>query len=136
MQPNEYLEKSKRTDLDDYQDMLDRCSDDGRDETLKLLHACMGISTEAGELLDVMKKYLAYGRIIDRVNLAEECGDVLWYVAIILRTLGLSFEDVMQMNINKLEKRFPEKFTADKANNRNLKTEREELESSMPHYID
>lgn len=129
MTPSEYLEKSKRTDLctDDkykFKDRIDVLSGD-----VAILHATMGISTEAGELLDVMKKYLAYGRIIDRVNLAEECGDVLWYVAIILRELGLSFEDVMDMNINKLEKRFPEKFTSEKAINRDLSAERAQLEN-------
>lgn len=134
MQPNEYLKASGRTDLCDDQliKFVERCNDR---EAANFLHATMGISTEAGELLDVMKKYLAYGRIIDRVNIAEEIGDVLWYVAIILRELEMSFEDAMQMNINKLEKRFPEKFTEENATQRDLLTERAQLEKDAAHLI-
>jgi NTP pyrophosphatase (non-canonical NTP hydrolase) len=133
--PNEYLRASERTDLPFYTTVRERCSYAGA-PVLPLLHAAIGISTESGEILDVMKKHLMYGKDIDRVNIAEEVGDVLWYVAIILRSLDLSFEDVMEMNINKLQKRFPEKFTNEQALNRDLKTERQQLEESFkPQHL-
>ena len=128
MSPKEYLEASGRTDLHREQRLsfYQRCGDE---EIIDLIHATMGISTEAGELLDVMKKHLAYGKQVDLVNIAEEVGDVLWYVAIILRRLNMSFEEVMQMNINKLQKRFPDKFDEQQALNRDLTKERAQLEA-------
>lgn len=128
MSPQEYLEASGRTDLhiDQKREFAKRVNSS---EVVDLTHATIGICTEAGELLDVMKKHLAYGKDIDRVNVAEEVGDVLWYVAIILRELNMSFEEVMQMNINKLAKRFPDKFDEHHALNRDLNQERAQLEA-------
>lgn len=95
---------------------------------LDLIHASMGLVTEAGEFQDMLKKHLYYGRELDEVNLKEEIGDVLWYCAIALEALGTDFESVMQTNIDKLKARYPEKFTEEAATNRNLSKEREILE--------
>lgn len=46
-----------------------------------ILHMFLGVNTEIGEVLDVFKKNLAYGKEIDRVNLEEEIGDICWYFA-------------------------------------------------------
>jgi len=102
--------------------------DAGLTKTQDLLHASMGLVTEAGEFQDMLKKHLYYGRELDEVNLKEEIGDVLWYCAIALNALGTDFETVMQTNIDKLRARFPEKFTEDNANSRDLDKEREILE--------
>lgn len=95
---------------------------------LDLIHASMGLVTEAGEFQDMLKKHLYYGRKLDEVNLKEEIGDVLWYCAIALEALGTDFESVMQTNIDKLKARYPEKFTEQSANNRDLDAERKILE--------
>jgi len=102
--------------------------DTGLTKTQDLLHASMGLVTEAGEFQDMLKKHLYYGRELDEINLKEEIGDVLWYCAIALNALGTDFETVMQTNIDKLRARFPEKFTEDNANSRDLDKEREILE--------
>lgn len=96
--------------------------------TLRLLHGACGIETEAGELLDTMKKHIFYGKDIDTVNIVEEVGDLMWYCAIILDELNVSFEDVMEKNINKLKARYGEKFTETRANTRDLEQERTILE--------
>jgi NTP pyrophosphatase (non-canonical NTP hydrolase) len=95
---------------------------------IDILHAALGIATEAGELLDPFKKAMFYGKSIDLVNIDEEVGDILWYVAIYLNARGLTFEQVMQQNIDKLRTRYPEKFTSEQAINRDLDAERETLE--------
>jgi uncharacterized protein YabN with tetrapyrrole methylase and pyrophosphatase domain len=59
---------------------------------------------------------------------AEEVGDTLWYLAIVCRHLGMSFEQIMQQNIEKLRARFPDKFNQDDALNRDLNKERQTLE--------
>lgn len=125
----EYIEQSKRTAGSG----ADHINQSIRANTfnINMLHACIGISTESGEILDAVKKTIFYGKPFDKVNLAEELGDVLWYVALALREIDMSFEDVMQMNINKLQKRFPEKFTEENALQRDLFTERAQLEAGM-----
>lgn len=141
MKPSEYLEKCGRTDHDELQveKMIERLSDKN---TARLTHYVLGVGTEAGELEDAVKKYIAYGRPCDAVNVAEECGDLLWYIARTLKLLSFTFEDVMAMNINKLQKRFPEKFTEENALNRNLSNERSQMETDFnnkpraPHVID
>lgn len=86
----------------------------------RIAHAVIGIVTEAGELLDSAR----HGSI-DKTNLAEECGDVLWYMAVLLDAAGSSFEEVMEVNAAKLRKRFPEKFNEGAAINRDHASERE-----------
>jgi len=101
----------------------------------RLLHGIIGVSTEAGELLDAAKKALFYGRELDPVNVVEEVGDVFWYLAIICGRLNVSFEYVMNKNIAKLKARYPEQFTQEKATNRDLEKEREILEDNLEEKI-
>ena len=88
----------------------------------------MGMVTEAAECMDVVKKSKIYGRELDRVNLVEEAGDVMWYLAVLADELGISFEDMWDKNIAKLRVRFPEKYTDHHAENRDLDSERKVLE--------
>ena len=76
-----------------------------------LLHAALGVSGEAGEFLDAVKKSFIYNKPFDKENAKEELGDSLWYIALACRTLNVSFEDLMRENIEKLAKRYPEKYT-------------------------
>lgn len=88
-----------------------------------MLHAAMGITTEAGELLDALKKAIFYGKPLDVVNLKEELGDLMWYIAIACHSLSISIEQVCNMNIAKLRARYPEKFTSHDAVNRDTNKE-------------
>jgi NTP pyrophosphatase (non-canonical NTP hydrolase) len=117
MNIEQYKADSERTLIDKGHDM-------------NLLHAAMGIGTEAGELLDAFKRKLFYGKGLDVVNIKEEVGDIMWYVAILLRELDLDFEDILDLNIKKLRARFPDKFTESDALNRNLDQERSILEGN------
>lgn len=97
-------------------------------KTTDLLHCAIGASTEAGELLDAFKKHIFYGKPLDTVNVGEEIADMMWYLTNLCRLTGLDMEVLMQNNIDKLRKRFPEKFTQEGALNRDLDAERKELE--------
>lgn len=97
-------------------------------ELVDILHGIVGICTESTELLEALFKPK-----LDKVNLKEELGDVLWYVAILCKVLDCSFEQLMEMNIAKLRKRFPERFTEENALNRNLDAERKVLEGSREY---
>lgn len=97
----------------------------------RILHAAMGCVTESAELMDAIKKASFYGKNLDIINIQEEAGDILWYLAILFDELGTNFEVEAARVINKLKTRFPEKFTEYLAENRNLKAERKQLESNF-----
>jgi len=86
--------------------------------------------TEVGELADAFKKYMAYGKDVDWVNVEEEAGDLLWYIAGFFEFNNISMSHILRQNIAKLESRYPEKFTEDKAIHRDLDAERSILESN------
>lgn len=76
-----------------------------------LMHGILGINSEAGELTDTFKKYIIYRTPLDFENIKEECGDILWYIALTLSSCGYTMEQTMQDNIDKLKIRYPSKFT-------------------------
>ena len=76
-----------------------------------LLHATLGIAGESGEIVDAVKKHVIYNKELDIVNMREEIGDVMWYIALVCRTLEFDLEEILQENINKLMTRYPEKYT-------------------------
>ncbi len=96
--------------------------------TPDLLHGAIGLATEAGEMLDAVKRALFYGADLDRTNLIEELGDLEWYMAVIRDALGVDQEEVQRINVEKLRARYPEKFTRVHALERNLDAERDVLE--------
>ena len=125
MNPTEYVNNAIKTESSDFTAMNERLNDDG---LKRLLHAGIGLSTESGEFLDALKKHIFYGKELDRVNLVEEVGDLFWYIAIVADELGFKIEDVMENNISKLKARYGDKFSEDKAENRDLNTERKILD--------
>jgi NTP pyrophosphatase (non-canonical NTP hydrolase) len=127
MTPNEYQKAALRTEhtplfVDDHADQVDGVN------MARLIHAALGTCTEVGELQDMIKKHLIYNKPFDKVNVLEECGDVLWYLALALDASGYTLEECMERNIAKLRKRFPERFTTEHALARNLTAERQALE--------
>lgn len=190
--------------LSEYQQLASRtCPDLGTPE-LNILHMNMGIITEVAEAIDPIKKHIAYGKVLDLVNVGEEIADTMWYIANKARlfldeannaevwgtnvhfddvckdfdaALNMKIENLMDVvgvlhgvipdgtiisvnvhpinfigipdvvllfkvaeyfkldfwqiltnNINKLQVRYPEKFTNEAALNRDLEAERVELE--------
>jgi NTP pyrophosphatase (non-canonical NTP hydrolase) len=82
----------------------------------------MGVAGEAGEVLEKWKKIVAYneGKIsqADKDELAKELGDVVWYVAVMADSLGLSFDDIMERNVDKLKSRKARGVITGKGDNR------------------
>jgi NTP pyrophosphatase (non-canonical NTP hydrolase) len=115
-------------DIKTYQKEARRTVSPLNTEIENLTHYILGISTEAGELLDILKKNIAYSKPIDYVNMKEEIGDIMWYIINLCDILCWDLEEIMETNINKLKVRYPDKFSNEKAINRNLKDERNVLE--------
>ncbi len=80
-----------------------------------LINGVMGLCGEAGEAIDIVKKWLAQGHDLDKEKLAKELGDIAWYLAETAYALDLSLEDIFRGNIEKLKKRYPEGFAARKS---------------------
>ncbi len=99
-----------------------------------IIHAIIGVFTEAGEMLEALRDSLNFGEPIDKVNLKEETGDLFWYLAILAHECNFTFDEAQRVNIAKLRARFPDKFTEHDANNRNLGVEREILETPNHAY--
>lgn len=83
-----------------------RMSDDA-----DLMHAALGLAGESGEFADCAKKYLVYGKPLDRANAIEEVGDLLWFCALACEVLGVEMAEVAIQNVNKLAVRYPEKYS-------------------------
>ena len=84
-------------------------------EDASLLEGVMGLCGESGECIDIAKKWLYQGHILDREHLAEELGDVAWYVAFTAAAIDYPLEKVLQMNIDKLKKRYPNGFDVERS---------------------
>ena len=82
-----------------------------RDFSFDLMHSALGLSSEAGEFTDAVKKTLVYGKALDKENLLEELGDLCWFIALACEVLNVEMTDIMEQNIEKLKKRYPEKYS-------------------------
>jgi len=96
MKPNDFIKFCESLANDDLQTV-----DPG------VLHAIIGIGGESGELLDALKKALVYNQPLDVDNIKEEAGDLLHYLARLIKCCGWTFEQIMQANVEKLKKRYP-----------------------------
>ena len=117
----QYQEETKRT----MPNLSDKMPDDIKraDE----IHMILGMTTEVGEIVDPFKKCYAYNKPIDYINIKEEIGDLMWYISNLCNLNDWNLEDILETNINKLRARYPDKFDADLAINRNLDKEKETL---------
>jgi len=122
-----YIELALKTELKDYNEVSKRYTP----EMARLMHSAMGIATEGGEFLDMLKKHINYGKPFDRTNAIEELGDLLFYIAIACDELGVSFEEVQNINIKKLQERFKSKgkFNSEEAINRDHSKEKKVMEN-------
>lgn len=79
-----------------------------------ILHMAVGISGEAGELLDAIKKNVFYNKPLDRTNVIEELGDLEFYMEGLRQGLGITRDEVLEANIQKLFKRYSSGKYSDK----------------------
>lgn len=113
----DYIKEAKKTDLPDaeYSKIVlsysNYTSPVDQVRVLQLFHAIMGVSTETGEIVDLVKKMIFYEKTVDKENFKEEIGDLFWYIALLCDILGVSFEEIQKKNIEKLKKRYGDKFS-------------------------
>lgn len=78
---------------------------------IELLFNALGLVSEAGECSDYIKKAIWHGHGVDKAKLADELGDICWYVAAVCTLTGLELQDVLTANIAKLRLRYPNGFS-------------------------
>ena len=96
----------------DFVDLSDRLVELNREgaNIERLTTSGVGLAAESGEFLEIVKKMVFQGKPwsdANREHLLIELGDVMWYVANACIALDVDFEDVLEMNVKKLEKRYP-----------------------------
>ena len=101
--------------INEYQTLAMTTLNKELDRTQTLTNGVMGLCGEAGEASDIVKKHLFQGHELNREKLIDELGDVAWYLALTSHALGLTLEEVLEHNIEKLKKRYPEGFSAEKS---------------------
>lgn len=106
---------------------------DAQPFVIDVIHMIVGVATEGGEMVEALRRVIGTDNRFDLVNLKEESGDIMWYLANLFNAIDTTFEEVGGDNNGKLRVRFPDKFTTDNANNRNVLAERRALEGRHPH---
>jgi NTP pyrophosphatase (non-canonical NTP hydrolase) len=97
--------------LDEYQDAARRTLNVDWPEREQIANAVMGLAGEAGEIADLYKKKLYHGHDVSAMQIIDELGDLLWYLAAVASLEGLSLADIARQNIDKLKVRYPNGFT-------------------------
>lgn len=102
----------------EYQELAMRTVNPDLDKRDMLINSVMGLCGESGEAIDIVKKWFAHGHELDREHLKKELGDIAWYLAEAATALDIGLDEVLDANIEKLRKRYPEGFATDKSLNR------------------
>ena len=108
-------EASEQMTINGYQVEALRTANGISDEYPMWLNGALGLNGEAGEVADMVKKHLFQGHPIDFEHMAKELGDVAWYVAVTAYAIGYDLEKILQMNVDKLRKRYPNGFEAERS---------------------
>ena len=96
--------------INEYQSLAMRTLNPALDRKDELINGVMGLCGESGEAIDLVKKHLHQGHALDREGLVKELGDISWYLAETAHALDVDLETVLQRNIDKLKRRYPEGF--------------------------
>ncbi len=96
--------------INEYQKLAMRNLNPALNNDEVLLNGVMGLCGESGEVIDILKKHLSQGHELNKEKMAEELGDVAWYLAETAYALGYDLEEILKMNIDKLKKRYPDGF--------------------------
>ncbi|MRD34591.1 nucleotide pyrophosphohydrolase [Bacillus thuringiensis] len=116
------MNNNQISELDQYQEAALRTWNTNQDFGGRVLNAALGLSGESGEVADIVKKAIFHGHGFDPAHcpgeeegnthkIALELGDILYYISIMSHEMGYTLEDIAQMNIEKLAKRYPDGFS-------------------------
>ncbi len=102
----------------DYQSLAARTLGRDRTQEQQLANAALGLTGEAGETAEMIKKHLFHATPLDRDAMIKELGDCLWYIAAFATVLDIPMSDIADRNIEKLRRRYPDGFDPQRSINR------------------
>ena len=111
--------------LEEYQELCKETSIKHEDKEKEIMTLGLGISGEAGDVAGCIKKTVSH-KDGQMSGVKENLGDTLWYIAMICNYYGWSLEEIMNENIAKLQKRYPEGFSIEDAKKEGRKDWNEE----------
>lgn len=124
-----HMDELRINELNDYQEKALRTWNFNKDYHSRLTNVALGLSGEAGEVADAVKKAVYHGhgftdipqeetKSVSVHELAKELGDIMYYVSVGAHELGYTLQEIAEININKLAKRYPEGFSVEASINR------------------
>jgi NTP pyrophosphatase (non-canonical NTP hydrolase) len=120
----EFVDSTTSAPSKNFSDFSSRLADLEKNNfnTERMLTSAVGMSAEAGEFTEIIKKMIFQGKPVNEENLfhlKRELGDIMWYVSQACIGLNISLEEVIQMNFEKLNARYPEgTFSIERSENR------------------
>lgn len=124
MRGNEYQELAMRTFDDRATERLNSPVDIYNSENISgvnlpsLINGVLGLTGEAGEVSDLVKKGIFHEKGLDMDHIKKEIGDVCWYIALICKACGFDLDSVLETNVEKLKNRYPDGFDVERSNHR------------------
>ena len=119
MTGKEYQELAMRTNDGKCEERLQSKIDNNMTVDIsEVICACLGLSGEVGELVDMVKKFVFHKTPMDNSHFIKEIGDIMWYIALLCNACDYNLDDILEMNIDKLKKRYPDGFDTYRANHR------------------
>ena len=105
--------------MDYRKEMLRTMNTDGNfDQESFIINAVLGLTGEAGEVADHVKKWMFQGHDLDTDKIVKELGDIRYYLELACYAMGVTIEQVEQANSDKLRKRYPNGFSPEASQNR------------------
>ena len=99
----------------EYQKLALRTANPELTKKEQLLNGILGLGGESGECEDIYKKHLFQVHPLDEQHIIKELGDCCWYIALCAHALGTTLEEIMELNIAKLQARYPDGFDTERS---------------------
>ena len=108
--------------LNEYQQLALRTANPGIKNGPPIqLNWALGLCGESGEAAEIVKKHFYHGHPVDYDKLKEEIGDCLWCIAVLGNSFGFDLREIAEANIEKLRKRYPDRFSEERSLRRDEK---------------
>lgn len=104
--------------FNEYQELAKRTRNTKLSPEMELGNYALGLPCEAGEVGDILKKYIYHNHPLNTNEVIKEMGDTLWYMSNLCTLLEIDLEEVALQNINKLKERYPNGFSKNDSINR------------------
>lgn len=115
--PREPAKKKEIMTPDHYQFLSRRTQNPNLCEGSKRRHALYGLASEVGEIHSIFQ-HEYQGKPVQKDKVLDECSDLCWFLCELLDTFDIDFSDVLQYNVEKLKKRYPEGFDPERSKKR------------------